>query len=152
MDYFDGLTLHQTKNVCILRRHGFTVASTVVQDISIDSLAHYCQDANLVLKLIIKLKSAYNVDEQIRINIQQMFGIEPVEHASREASSVAQTEAQHSERLEPWIINWLFRCWLLCCAGKKLQIAHDFTEQIIELYRKLEQTANRLEQLRTKVA
>lgn len=144
MDYFDGLTLHQTKNVWILRLHGFTVASTVVQDISIDSLAHYCQDANLVLKLIIKLKSAYNVDEQIKSNIQQMFGIEPVEHASR--------EAQHSERLEPWIINWLFRCWLLCCAGKKLQIAHDFTEKIAELYRKLEQAANRLEQLRTNLA
>jgi hypothetical protein len=134
MDYFDGLTLHQTKNVCILRRHGFTVASTVVQDISIDSLAHYCQDANLVLKLIIKLKSAYNVDEQIKSNIQQMFGIEPV------------------ERLEPWIINWLFRCWLLCCAGKKLQIAHDFTEQIAELYRKIETAADRLKQLKTKVA
>lgn len=133
LDYFDGLTWHQTKNICILRLHGFTVASTVVQDVSIDKLEHYRQDANLVLKLIIKLKGAYDVDEQIRCNIQQMFDIE------------------HVERLEQWIINWLFRCWLLCCAGKELQITHNFIEKIIELYRKLEQAADRLEQLRTKV-
>lgn len=130
LEYFDGLTWHQIGDVCILRLHGFTVASTVVQDISINSLEYYNHNANLVLKLIIKLKSAYEADEQIRNNIRQMFDV---------------------EHLELWITNWLFRCWLLCCAGKELQIMHDFTEKIIELYRKLEQAADRLGQLGTKV-
>lgn len=133
--YLHGLTWQHTKGVCILRLNGYTVASTLIGRVTdcvsqgakcIDLDELNCQKPDLILKLIVKLRGAFNADAQIRNNIQQMFGV---------------------EHLEQWIINWLFHCWLCCCAGQELHPTHDFTEKIIELYRKIETASDRLKQL-----